>query len=125
MGRRNVTIGDAELEIMKVLWKAGTPLNSQEIGRAVADKGWKRTTISTFLTRLTEKGALKSEKKGNVYYYAPGIGEKSYKRAQTRRLIQTLFDGSAHDFAVSLFEEEDFTKQDIEELRALFDGKEG
>ena len=58
----NINIGEAELEIMKVLWKAGEPVNTQYINEAVEEKGWKRTTISTFLTRLVDKGAVSSEK---------------------------------------------------------------
>ncbi len=45
---------------MKVLWKAGEPVNTQYINEAVKEFGWKRTTISTFLARLVGKGAVSS-----------------------------------------------------------------
>ena len=48
----NINIGEAELEIMKVVWKAGEPIGSAAFGKAVEEKGWKRTTIATFLARL-------------------------------------------------------------------------
>ena len=64
---KNINIGEAELEIMKVIWKAKKAMTSVEIGLAVEDKGWKKTTIATFLTRLSEKGALKAEKQGKLY----------------------------------------------------------
>ena len=41
----NMTIGAAELEIMKVVWKTDEPIGSAAIGKAVEEKGWKRTTI--------------------------------------------------------------------------------
>lgn len=119
-----ISIGEAELEIMKVLWKADTPLNSHDIVRAVEHRGWKRTTISTFLTRLVDKGALASEKQGNSYLYTPRITAKEYKRSQVKSLIRNLFDGSAHDLAVSLFKDEQFSDEDIRELRAMFDERE-
>ena len=49
---KNVSIGDSELEIMKVVWGADEPIGSAAIGKAVEGKGWKRTTIATFLARL-------------------------------------------------------------------------
>ncbi len=121
---KNISIGDAELEIMKVIWRAKGPLTSLDIGKEVEDKGWKKTTIATFLTRLAEKGALSAEKKGKLYYYTALITEKEYKKSQTKNLIQTLYNGSVRDFAVSLFEKETFSDEDIQELRSIFDEKE-
>ena len=120
----NINIGESELEIMKVLWKAGESVNTQYINKAVEDKGWKRTTISTFLTRLVEKGAIVSEKQGNTYYYSPIISRKEYRRSQTKNLIKSLYDGSVKDFAAALFEEETLSESDIEELKAIFNDKE-
>ena len=116
-----ITIGDSELEIMKVLWKAGEPVNMRYINKAVESKGWKRTTIATFLARLVEKGAVKAEKRCNIYHYSPLISRKDYRRAQTRSLIKSLYDGSVKDFAAALFEEDTFSENEIKDLRAIFD----
>ncbi len=56
MSNEAITISDAELEIMKALWRGRAPMNTQAISSAVAHKAWKRTTIATLLTRLVEKG---------------------------------------------------------------------
>ncbi|MBQ3110018.1 MAG: BlaI/MecI/CopY family transcriptional regulator [Clostridia bacterium] len=121
---KNINIGEAELEIMKVIWKAKKAMTSVEIGLAVEDKGWKKTTIATFLTRLSEKGALKAEKQGKLYYYTPVITEKEYRRSQVKNLIKTLYNGSAKEFALSLFDEKKLSEKDIEELSAIFNTEE-
>ena len=120
---RNISIGDAELEIMKVIWKSKEPITSLDIGKAVEDKGWKKTTIATFLTRLAEKGALSAEKQGKLYYYTPLITEREYRKSQTKNLIKTLYNGSVRDFAVSFFEEQKLSDKDIQELKAIFEDK--
>ena len=97
MSTGNINIGESELEIMKVIWRAGMPINSTTISEAVKEKGWKRTTIATFLVRLTEKGAISAN----------------------------LFDGSAGNLVAALFEEEQFSDKDIRELKAIFEDKEG
>lgn len=117
----DINIGEAELEIMKAIWRAGEPVNTQYISDAVEEKGWKRTTISTFLTRLVDKGALASEKRGKLYYYTPLISKKEYRKSKTKNLISSLYNGSVKDFAVALFEEEKLSEEDIKELRAIFD----
>ncbi|MBE7035788.1 MAG: BlaI/MecI/CopY family transcriptional regulator [Ruminococcaceae bacterium] len=118
---KHISIGEAELEIMKVIWKAKEPITSLEIGRAVESKGWKKTTIATFLTRLVEKGALKAEKQGKLYYYTSMITEKEYRQSQTKNLIQSLYNGSVREFTAAFFEEQTFTDKDIQELRAMLD----
>lgn len=124
MAKENVNIGEAELEIMKAVWKANGPINFTEIGEAVESKGWKRTTIATFLARLVEKGALSSEKRGKSLYYTPLISAKDYKKTQVKNLIKNLFDGSAQNLVASLFEEEAITDKDIRELEQIFSSKE-
>ena len=120
MAKEAVSISDAELEIMKVVWKQRAPVATHSIIEAVAHKEWKRTTISTLLTRLVEKGALSAEKQGNSYAYTPLITEKAYRKAQTKNLIQTLYNGSVRDLAVSLFEGGGLSEADIDELRKRF-----
>lgn len=120
---KNISIGDAELEIMKVIWKSKEPITSLDIGKEVEDKGWKKTTIATFLTRLVEKGALSADKQGKLYYYTPLITEKEYRKSQTKNLIKSLYNGSVRDFAVSFFEEQKLSDDDIKELRAIFEDK--
>ncbi len=120
---KNISIGNAEIEIMKVIWKSKKPITSLDIGKAVEDKGWKKTTIATFLARLVDKGVLSAEKQGKLYYYTPLISEKEYRKTQTKNLISTLYNGSVKEFAVSLFEEQKLSDTDIEELRAIFEDK--
>ena len=119
----NINIGEAELEIMKAVWKADGPIGSSAIGKAVEEKGWKRTTIATFLARLVEKGALSAERRGKAWYYTPLITAKEYKKSQVKSLIKNLFNGSAENLVASLFEDEQFSENDIKELRAIFDDR--
>ena len=120
---KNISIGDAELEIMKVIWKAEGPVTSVDIGKAVEDRGWKKTTIATFLTRLSEKGAIAGEKQGKLYYYTALITEKEYKKSQTKNLIKSLYNGSVRDFAVAFFEDNKLSNDDIKELKAIFEDR--
>lgn len=121
MSIESISIGEGELEIMKVIWaNGGFETSTGEIVKAVEAKGWKRTTVSTFLSRLVEKGALSSEKKGNNYYYTALISKKDYSAQKAKSLISSLFDGSAKQLCASLFEDGNLTKSDIEELRAIF-----
>lgn len=124
MAKENITISEAELKIMKILWRQSAPVTTKNICAAIADTEWKRTTVSTLLTRLAEKGAVYGEKRNGNYYYTPLITKKDYRSSQTKNLIQNLYSGSVRELAVSLFEECHLSGDDIKELRAIFDDKE-
>ena len=84
MSKDFINVGEAELEIMKVIWKAKKSIGSTEIGKGVEGHGWKRTTIATFLARLVDKGAISAERRGKALYYTPIITAKEYKKAQVK-----------------------------------------
>lgn len=118
---KDMSLGEAELEIMKVLWNQREPVNTQIINKEVVHKNWKRTTISTLLSRLVLKGAISSEKRSNSYYYTPLISAKEYRKTQFQKMIKSLYNNSIRDFAVSLFEDEKLSTDDIRELKLAFD----
>lgn len=121
MNKGIISIGESELEIMKVLWKVDEKVPYSVISSAVEEKNWKKTTIATFLTRLSEKGAISAEKEGKIYYYKALLSEKDYRKNQTESLINSLFGGSVKEFAVSLFKDGSLSEEDLKELKAVID----
>ena len=72
-------ISDSELEVMRVLWRAGDALPVTEIRETLQkSRGWEATTVKTLVSRLVSKGVLRQEKRG-VFYYTPQITEKEYR----------------------------------------------
>ena len=113
-------ISDSELEVMKVLWRAGDALSVTAIREELQrTKGWEATTVKTLISRLVSKGALRQEKRG-VFYYSPLISEQEYNGWATNDLIRKLYNGSARELVAALVHSEGLTQRDIEELRALF-----
>ncbi len=124
MTNEAVSLTKAEAEIMREIWKADVPMTAAEVGRLVEDRGWKRTTVATFLAKLVEKGVLTAERRGRALYYTAKISQKEYKRGQTHRLIRTVFGGSARELVAALAEEGSLTGEDIAELREIFNKEE-
>lgn len=116
-------ITDSELEVMRALWQAGDALPVTEIRRQLqARTGWESTTIKTLVQRLLKKGVIAQEKR-NVFYYAPLVSEREYNDWATGALVSKLYRGSAKALAAALVSSRDLTKEDVEELRAMFNGE--
>lgn len=113
-------ISNAELEVMQILWKNNRPMKVQEVCDELEDK-WEYRTVATLLIRMREKGAVECVKENKVNYYTSLLDKNSYTKSQTKTFIQKLYNGSVKDLAVSLFRSEEMSKEDIEEIRRMFD----
>ena len=115
------TLSDAELTVMKLLWRAGEPLPSAEITKQLEpETGWSFSTVSTLLGRMAEKQAISHEKRGKAYYYRPLIAEDDYKKRETRSCLGKLFDGRARDLLAALVACDEVTADDLDETRDKF-----
>ncbi len=116
-------ISDSELEVMKVLWRAGDALPVTVIREALQkSRGWEATTVKTLVNRLVSKGVILQEKR-KVFYYSPLISEAEYNSWATGDLIQRLYNGSARDLVAALVQSNGLTPDDVEELRLMFNGE--
>ena len=59
---------DAEFELMQIVWQNPTPISTNQIISHLQNS-WKPQTVLTLLTRLIERGFLKSERMVNERIY--------------------------------------------------------
>ncbi|MFI0780360.1 BlaI/MecI/CopY family transcriptional regulator [Streptomyces sp. NPDC021212] len=62
--------GELEAAVMAALWASDTPLTPAQV-QAELSSGLARTTVTTILSRLYEKGTLERERQGRGYAYRP------------------------------------------------------
>lgn len=116
-----MNISKSEMEIMRIIWDKGDKVTTKELTELLPDK--KLTTISTLAGRLIDKGALKSEKIGrsHAHEYEAVISEDEYRSMQTKDFVKSIYRGSAKSLISTLFRDENFTKEDIAELKRFID----
>ena len=119
--KKSNEISGAELEVMQILWSSDAPMRVQDVCDRLETGKWEYRTVATLLIRLRGKGAVECAKENNINYYSPVLDKESYTKAQTKSFVQRLYNGSVKDLAVSLFRSEELSKDDIEEIREMFD----
>lgn len=121
MGESIRRLPDAELEVMNAVWACEAPVARTDIEAVLSDKHpLAATTILTLLTRLVEKGFLRTEKQGRANLYTPLIHKHDYLAAQSKRFVDKLCGGSMSAFAAALCDS-GLSREDIEELRTLLE----
>lgn len=117
------TVSDAELVLMKIIWaKGGTALYAQIMEELVnSGSTWQKNTVITLLSRLVEKGLLKTNKIGRRNEYTAIVGEDEYQVAQTQKLLGKLYQGSAKGLVSALIQNDMLSPEDYEELKTYWD----
>ena len=88
---------------------------------AAAGKGWQKNTVITLLSRLVEKGLLRTSKIGRRNEYTALVTEAEYQTAQTRLLLNKLYQGDARGLVLTLLRQDLFSAGDYEELREFWE----
>ena len=116
----NAKISNAELEVMRILWREGRPLSFGEIRTELeANTDWNKSTIQTLVTRLRDKGVI-STKTQYVTLYSANVTEQEYIQAEGQSFLDKLFGGSAKKLAAALCQNGQLSEADIDELKAFF-----
>jgi predicted transcriptional regulator len=117
-----VSITDAELALMQVLWKQ-SPLTAREITeRLQTEKDWHRKTVNTLLSRLEKKAAVRVAKdRGDVKRFSPLIEKQAYARMATSQFVDQLFDGDIAPLVASFAGSRRLDSAQISELQGLLE----
>lgn len=118
-------LSDTEMELMEVIWECDPPVTSTELLRIFAGRGkeWKAQTISTFLSRLIDKGMLEATRDGRTNKYVPLLSPKDYKLAEAQHVLDGLYQGSVKNLIAALYDGDKLSDEDIAELKQWFSGK--
>jgi predicted transcriptional regulator len=115
-------LGTAELEVLKVLWEEG-PSTVRDVLNHLHNRKRKvaYTTVLTFLTRLEQKGYVRSDRSQLAYVYSAKVSRERVSRSRLRSLLRELYDGAAAPLVLQLVREERFSREDIEQLQQLIE----
>ncbi len=116
-------ISESELTLMQIIWQnEGHALYSQIMEQLAAQQNdWKKNTVLTLLSRLVEKGYLRTSKIGRRNEYAALVSRADYQAAQTQALVGKLYAGSAKGLVAALIEGQAISAQEFEELRSFWE----
>lgn len=115
---------ESELELMMIIWHAGQSLSRMEIEEQLgAERKIGATTILSFLTRLEEKGFVRVTKAGRNNLYEALISEAEYLKSESGNLFKKLYRSSVRNFMNALYDGDNLSEHDLEELQAFLDEK--
>ncbi len=115
-------LGEAELEIMQVVWNENHPLTSNYILKQLQGRRkWKLSTLMTSLSRLSDKGYLSCDRSTGSNLYTFMISENEYRTKESRHFLEKLYNNSIQNMVATLYHNQELDTDDIKELRDFLD----
>ncbi len=120
MDEKRGVLSPSEWRVMECLWTG--PKTLMELVRALGDSaGWAKSTVTTMVRRLEEKGLIDYEQSGRAKVFQAALAREDAAAAETDSLLARAFQGSVGLLVSSLADRNSLTRADIDELYAILD----
>lgn len=116
-------ISDSEWIIMKIIWADKSVTANEIIEKLSVEKKWAPKTIKSMLSRLVTKGIIGFDQNGRTYSYHPLVSSTETIKEETKTFVEKVFDGNFLSLVASFVENNDFTKDEIEEFKKILENK--
>jgi predicted transcriptional regulator len=118
MGDSMKRLPEAEFHVMKAIWAYAPPVTSSRVmGHLSGEKSWPIQSVVTLLSRLVEKGFLRSEKKGKERLYSPLITRKEYLQFETENFVKQYHDNSLIGLLSTFYQDKKLTDKELDDLQ--------
>ena len=112
-----IAFTDRELDVMSVLWDAGSATVAEVRERLSDDLAY--TTVLTVLRTLEQKGYVGHTGEGRAHRYRPLVKRAAAGRSALRRLVDKVFDGSPELLLTQLVSDRNLGDEELRRLRKL------
>jgi len=113
----SATLTEAELRLMKILWKRGESSVSELAAALPAKEALAYTSILTTIKILESKGYVTHRKIGRAFLYTPIVEEEEASNSAVRHILKRFFDGSREQLLVSVLGDAEISAEELKRLK--------
>ena len=115
---RQHTVTHAEWSIMDLLWES--PKTLMELVSTLAQTvGWSKSTVTTMVRRMTEKGLIDFDTDGRTKLFRPAVTREEVVAQETDSLLSRAYQGSIGLMLSAMVSNKHLSKSDIDALYAI------
>ena len=112
---------DAELEILRVLWRRGacTVREVQEALHQTKPTGY--TTVLKMMQIMTDKGLVRRDERQRAHVYEPQLAQQETQQQMVSDLLERVFNGSASSLVMQALATKKTSASELSEIRKMLD----
>ena len=118
---KSVTLTEAELRLMDVLWQKGPGTVQQVLDWLPAKPALAYNTVLTTIRILERKGYVGHAKDGRAHVYEPLIERQDATRSEIRHLVSRFFRNSHDALVLNILEDSEIEGEEVKRLRKMLE----
>jgi predicted transcriptional regulator len=118
---KSVTLTEAELRIMNVLWERGSATVHEVLEALPAKPALAYNSVLTIIRILEKKGYVKHVKDKRAHVYIAEVGRKDATRFEIRHLVSRFFGDSHEQLVLNVLEESSIDSEELSRLRQILE----
>ena len=127
--RKSNTLTEAELRLMKILWRRGESAVTDLVAALPEGEALAYNSVLTTIRILEHKGYVAHRQEGRAFVYRPCIAEHEASRSEVRHVLSRFFGDSRERLLLSLLGDGEITTEELDRLKEVIrsaapDGKE-
>jgi predicted transcriptional regulator len=115
--KRSITLTQAELRLMRVLWERGESAVSDLVAATAAEASLAYTSVLTTIRILENKGYVSHRQEGRAFLYTSNIDEAEASRSEVRHVLQRFFGNSRERLLLSLLGDDEISPDELKRLK--------
>ncbi|MFZ0395501.1 MAG: BlaI/MecI/CopY family transcriptional regulator [Terracidiphilus sp.] len=115
--KRSITLTQAELRLMKVLWERGESSVADMVAACAGQAPLAYTSVLTTIRILEQKGYVAHRQEGRAFLYGATVAEQEASRSEVRHMLQRFFGNSRERLVLSLLGDDGISPEELRRLK--------
>jgi predicted transcriptional regulator len=115
--KRSITLTEAELRLMKILWRRGESAVGDLVAAMPAGATLAYNSVLTTVRILEQKGYVVHRQEGRAFLYSPCVAEQEASHSEVRHILQRFFGNSRERLLLSLLGDDEVTPEELQRLK--------
>ena len=117
--RKSNTLTEAELRLMKILWRRGESAVTDLVAALPDGEPLAYNSVLTTIRILEQKGYVTHRQEGRAFVYRPSVAEAEAGRSEVHNVLSRFFGNSREQLVLSLLGDERMSAEELERLKDL------
>jgi predicted transcriptional regulator len=115
--KRSITLTEAELRLMKILWLRGESAVSDLVAAMPEGETLAYNSVLTTVRILEQKGYVEHRQDGRAFVYRPSVAEHEASRSEVKHVLNRFFGNSRERLLLSLLGDDEISREELERLK--------
>jgi predicted transcriptional regulator len=115
--KRSITLTEAELRLMKILWLRGESAVSDLVAAMPEGETLAYNSVLTTVRILEQKGYVEHRQDGRAFVYRASVAEHEASRSEVKHVLNRFFGNSRERLLLSLLGDDEVSREELERLK--------